>query len=423
MVDQPTTHAGFGCLRWDTEGDRQLAALTPDGWCALMTALDVGAGLPLLARRLRRSSIRPPEPVAGRLRAHGLALAARTLQAQTQLAAAIAAAGRPALLLKGVDLADRLYGNLAHRAMGDVDFLVHNDDAPAYHAVLLAAGFEADGEPDAAMRAIPWQHHNLYTSTRPNQLPFELHWRLSGGAAGDVIDLPGIWNRSLPHVRLGADARVMGKEDLFLYLCLHLRHHLFEVPLTSLWDIAELIDCPSLPLDWAIIWDRAQAWHLEDAVQTTLFLVTQTLGAPTIHLSNWKPSPTLAQLLPDGPTTLGMFSPTLGFANRWLGQALATDISWQARGKALLRGLVPPRLMVRRQFGRPDQGALGDIVSYARRLRAIWRERARAALSWRKMAGAERSRLSRLVRLRRHLGAPLRDDIGDGGQAHVFDER
>jgi len=192
--------ADLRCLRWDAEGDRRLAALTADDWNRLAVALDGGAGLSLLARRLRRAGVEPPAAIAGRLRAHAMALAARTLQAQAQLATMIAATGRPALLLKGVDLADRLYGNLGHRAMGDIDFLVQPDDALAYHAQLLAAGFEASAAPDAAMRAVSWQHHTLYAPPAgPMRLPFELHWRLEGGEHGDRIDLSAMWDRSLPH--------------------------------------------------------------------------------------------------------------------------------------------------------------------------------------------------------------------------------
>jgi len=301
MAEHRPADADLRCLRWDIEGDRLLAALTPGAWDRLAAALDERSGLSLLARRLRRSGIKPPPSIAQRLRAHGMALAARTLQAQAQLAAAIAATGRPALLLKGADIADRLYGNLAHRPMGDIDFLVHADNVLAYHTHLLAAGFSASGAPDAEIQAASWQHHLFYAAPGGGmRLPFELHWRLSKGKHGEAIDLSGIWDRSLPHARFGTDARIMAPEDLFLYLCLHLRHHLFETPLTNIWDIAELIESEAIRLDWPVAWDRAREWQLEETVRITLYLVTTTLGVPTAHLSDWTPDPALARLLPNG---------------------------------------------------------------------------------------------------------------------------
>ncbi|WEK00390.1 MAG: nucleotidyltransferase family protein [Candidatus Sphingomonas phytovorans] len=395
--------AALRCLRWDSEGDRRLAGLTDADWPDLFALVERGAGLSLLARRLRRARLQPPAPFAARLRAHGMAVAARTLQARSLVAEAIAATGRPMLLLKGIDLADRLYGNLGHRQMGDVDFLVKDEDAMAYHASLVTLGFNAAAVPDAAMRSADWQHHLIYTTPNPSQLPLELHWRLAGDRHGALIDIAGIWSRSLAHDALPPGARMMAPEDLFLYLCLHLQHHLFEAPLTSLWDIAELLDHPALPLDWRIIDTRAEAWALTDTVRLTLHLVTQTLGVPTQHLLDGAADPATTALLPEGLASLGLYSGSATIVGARLGQALAGESGWRVRCGTLLRGLVPPRLEVRTRYGRPDQGFWGDLRSYVVRFRAISRGKSAVLLSWMINKDGIRRSMTRTNRLRVHL--------------------
>jgi hypothetical protein len=400
MTRHDEAAALLGCLRWDAAGDSRLAALTQEEWPGLLAEAERDVGLSLLARRLRRASLRPPAPVASRLRAHGMAVAARTMQARALIGEAIAATGRPMLLLKGIDLADRLYANPGHRQMGDVDFLVKDEDAMACHAWLIARGFTASAVPDDAMRAIEWQHHLIYAPPGGSGLPFELHWRLAGGRLDSAIDMDGIWSRGLPHSALPDGARVMAPEDLFLHLCLHLQHHVFEVPLTSLWDIAELADCPALPLDWRIIRERAAAWGLYETVTATLHLVEQMLGAPMARHWDSIPDPALAALLPETAASLGSFPAIMPIAGARLGQALASGAGWQVRGAALLRGLVPPRLEVRARYGRPDQGLWGDLRCYAIRLRTIWRSKLAVLLSWASGKDDLRHSIDRINRLR-----------------------
>ena len=397
------TETPLGFLRWDEAGRERLAALSGAEWSDLLVAVERSAGVPLLARRIRRAGINPPAAIAARLRGHTFAVAGKTLQARGVLAEALAATGRPMLLLKGIDLGDRLYGNAGHRQMGDVDFLVHGEDAMAYHAHLVDRGFTASGIPDAGMRAAEWHHHVIYAPPGPGQLPFELHWRLADGALGNAIDMAEIWSRSLPHPTLPQGARVMAAEDLFVYLCLHLQQHLFEVPATSLWDIAELLDCPALPLDWPVIWARAHAWGLTEGVQATLNLVTRLLGVPTQDFSNDAPDPTLLALLPQGPASLGQYPAFMTVADARLGKALAGGLGWRTRLDALWNGLLPPRLEVRTRYGRPDQSNWADLRSYARRLVAISRGKLPLLFAWASDRGGTRRSIDRINRLRRHL--------------------
>ena len=398
-----SAETALGFLRWDGASRERLGSLSDGEWSDLVVRVERSAGIPLLARHLRRTGITPPPAIAAPLRGHTFAVAGKTLQARSVLAEALVATRRPMLLLKGIDLGDRLYGNFGHRQMGDVDFLVHGEDAMAYHAHLVDRGFTASGVPDVEMRAAEWNHHVIYAPPGPGQLPFELHWRVADGPLGNAIDLAGIWSRSLPHPTLPPGARVMAAEDLFVYLCLHLQQHLFEVPATSLWDIAELLDCPALPLDWPVIWARAHAWGLTEGVQATLNLVTRLLGIPTRHLSDDIPDPALLALLPQGPASLGQYPAYMTFAGARLGEALAGGIGWRMRLASVWNGLLPPRHEVRTRYGRPGQSRWADLGSYTRRIAAISRGKTRLLLSWATDKGGTRRSIDRINRLRHYL--------------------
>lgn len=404
----PTGSADVGqalrCLRWDAEGDRLLATIADQTWPSLIALLDERGGLALLARRFKRSGLAPPGHVAARLRANGMAIAVKNLRSRMALAQAIAATGRPAILLKGIDLADRLYGNPGHRPMGDVDFLVRGVDAMAYHEHLTRQGFRARHPPDEATRSVEWHRHVYYSPPPdPAQLPFELHWLLANGKAGAAVDMEGIWARSLPHPELGEHARIMGPDDLLLYLCLHLRNHAFEAPLTNFWDIAELVESSTFALDWDAIWQRAGEWGLTEGVRIALHLVSKTLGVDTRQISSWTPEADLERLLPDGLALLGRHSADMPIAGARLGTLLAGGSGWRSRGEALVRGIVPSRLEVRLRYGHADQGFIEDLRSYWRRWRTIGGERFAATLSWASGERGLREKIDKIAQLRAHL--------------------
>jgi hypothetical protein len=317
------------------------------------------------------------------------------------------------MLLKGIDLAERLYRNPGHRPMGDVDFLVRDDDAMAYHDYLVGHGFRARHAPDATTRSVEWHRHVYYSPPPdPAQLPFELHWLLANGTAGRAIDMEGIWARSLPHSEQGELARVMAGDDLLLYLCLHLRNHAFEAPLTNLWDIAELVECDALKLDWETIWVRASEWGLTESVRIALYLVSKTLGSETRHISDWVPDADLERVLPDGLALLGRHSTDMPIAGARLGTLLSDHSGWRRRWQALARGLIPSRLEVRLRYGHPDQGLFGDLQSYWRRLHTIGGERLAATLSWATGKRDLRGRINRIARLRAHLEQSAERELG-----------
>lgn len=389
------------CLRWDREGDERLAQLSPAEWAGLVALLGRKAGLPLLARRLSRSSVVPPPEIAQILRQATMQCAMRNLGLRTELVRAINTVGRPALLLKGVDLADRLYRNLGHRPMGDVDFAVRREDAAAYDEYFRRNGFDVVVQPTAEMMAISVYHHAGYLRASDRVL-FELHWRLSDK---DYDSVEQVFLRAQSAPAIAPQAFVMAPNDLFLSLCQHLADHLFDTPLTSIWDIAELVCGANIQVDWQAALEAAEQKRISKAVRVVLFLTNKTLGVPVSQISDWQPDAAIAAFIPDVLANLGHFPISDGVAGHRISVLLGANSPWRDRVAAFCEAVFPPRQVVRGWFGKPDDGFWGDCRSYIRRWRDIFEKRGGAIGAWLRGRSSVVSHINRTSALRRYLEA------------------
>jgi hypothetical protein len=391
-------------LRWDTEGEQRLRALDAGDWDALWGVVQAGEGQHLLARRLRMAGLEAPPEIAARLRRRAMVVARRSLTGRAALLSALRATGRPMLLLKGADLAERLYGNLGVRPMCDIDFLVQPQDIPAFDSHFRANGYTPTPAPHEVLVRSRRHHHALYRHSDPNHLPLELHWRLANDARYEAIDVAGIWARAQPHDGL-AGGLVMAPDDLFLYLCLHLKQHGFDTPLTQIWDLAEMLNATAFPLDWPTIWRRAADWHLTRTVEIALFLVHSALGVPTTHISGWTPDAELARHLPDVLAQLGRHPTADQVTGPRMPVLLSSRSSWLDRLRALRDGALPSRQEIRALYGQPGDGLWRDCLSYLRGWQHLVRRRGTAVRTALAGTPAVRAHIERVSALRRHLDA------------------
>jgi hypothetical protein len=389
------------CLRWDTEGAHRLRSLTAADWVELWALLQAGDGLHFLARRLQQLGVTAPDEYADALRAHTMAIAARNLRGRIELATVANAIGRPILLLKGVDLADRLYRNLGLRPMGDIDFLVRRDDVCAYADHFRAHGYTVTPEPEAAILNSPRYHH-LVCVPGGRKTRLELHWRLGEEDTDDRIDLEGIWERALRIPQFAAQAFVMTPEDLFLHLCLHLSRHTFETSLTQMWDLAELIEAPHLPVDWTRTMRRADEWNTLKAVRVALYCAKESLGVSTDRISDWVPDDDLRQYLPDVLQNLGRFPYSDQVAGHRVALLLSPHSNWQLRLEAL-RAVFPPRAEMRARYGRPDDSLIDDLGSMVRHWRGLFGRKRKAVSGYFRGDPGVKTHVERVAALRLRL--------------------
>lgn len=155
----------------------------------------------------------PGDPAAAQKRQHAFWLATRGAQQMDlaiRFAAAALAKSLHVLALKGISIADELYGGTENRPMADVDFLVVETPRFAEAAdVARSLGLIEVGASD----------HALVFKEEASGVVLELHISLTACPGLFTIDPLGLWERRTP-VK-GASMFRLSDEDLVVHLALH----------------------------------------------------------------------------------------------------------------------------------------------------------------------------------------------------------
>jgi hypothetical protein len=358
----------------------------------------------LLARRLARPGhgVAVPQAVASALRARVMVVRQRNRQATILTRAILGKAGRPALLLKGIDIASRVYGDLGTRSMGDIDLLVKPEDMTAFDAVLQGMGYRPELPFAPVLLDNPHLHHLEYRADN-GQLPIEMHWRLSRDAI--ALDLAEIWHRAEPAWEMGVGAFVMAPTDLLIYLCLHIKHHDFEVSPAHLWDLGEVLEWLPAEIDGAAIRRRAAEWGLERAVEIAMHQAARELGIDTSRLG-YDPLPAeVAGLIPAALHRFGIDEDEDVETGRHTAMLLAGTGGWRARWSVLRTALLPQRAeMALRQGGGRRAGWLAQ--AYLAHWRDIWQRKKHVLIRWATNGGTVRARIGRMNALKTWVERP-----------------
>ena len=270
--------------RLDPDGEERLVELLrgPVNWDQLWRLGHIHDVLPLLTTTLRalQPRVSPPDDWMARAQRRLYA----TLMHNTVLAdelvrvcGALAAAGVESLPVKGVVLAETLYGNLALRPAADLDVLVRPTDLPAARVVLRELGF-AHGDPQAFVQ----QHHHFhdpqyFRRTAAGELCLELHWALWAARFFHLAP-DALWERAVSAQVHGARLRILSPEDTLLHLAIHRSRS--PLRLRFVCDIAELLRLHSATLDWDYLLGRARAAGARTALFYALALAQELLDAP-----------------------------------------------------------------------------------------------------------------------------------------------
>lgn len=156
--------------------------------------------------------------------------------------------GIDVVLVKGVTLAARYYGEIALRPIGDIDLLVHPEDAADCGRILSTCGYTP-----LPGREKPTQWHSLVNRALAYHgsagITIDVHWALASlppyVAAFPQAD---IWNCAESLDLSGPSARRLSIADELRFLCYHYAAQHRDRRLIWLVDIAEILR--SLPSDW-----------------------------------------------------------------------------------------------------------------------------------------------------------------------------
>jgi hypothetical protein len=189
----------------------------------------------------------------------------------------------PIIPLKGIFLAQKLYGDIALRPMSDIDILCREEDLPLVREKLIELGYTQDTayrstvHKELADRSLGSCHLPVFK--RPGSFGVEAHFRLFFKTEVMANGITDVWDRSIPVNLDDSQIFILSPEDQLLHLISHLYTHLKktdrDVPLYWFCDIHEWIRQNSDTIDWSLFFERAEALHIETEVGTVLNLVNK----------------------------------------------------------------------------------------------------------------------------------------------------
>ena len=200
----------------------------------------------------------------------------------------LTAGGIPCLVLKGLPLGQRSFGNPLVRHQGDVDLLVSPRRFPAAERVLLENGWRRVEPqfPETPVRN-RWyaRFRHEHKLVGPGGL-LELHRRLSYNPFYFDAPFERLHAGSVP-VEIGADTfRALGEDDEIVYLMCHGARHYWK-QLKWLYDVAALLVSME-PERLERVWARCRQDRLESILASTLLLCREAFhvriprGAPPL---------------------------------------------------------------------------------------------------------------------------------------------
>lgn len=276
------------CLaaRWRPEAMAEAQALAQAPgfqWEALAGLAEEEELAPLLYAALQRQTWAPVD-VMQRLRAAYMRNASRNallLAELEQALARLAAAGIPALALKGAALTARLYGNIGLRPMVDLDLLVRREDMTMALATLEAAGYRRPHAEPSTGVTLAFENEIVLRRADRIEVALELHWSLFDSPYYQK-QLPTLWfwqTAELAHLG-DTPVHVLGAEGELLHLCGHLALHHHGQGLLWEHDIAAVMAQGQQTLDWEELLARAKAFDLVLPLQTLLPRLAADWGVP-----------------------------------------------------------------------------------------------------------------------------------------------
>jgi Uncharacterised nucleotidyltransferase len=171
-----------------------------------------------------------------------------------EAAAALSRAGVRAIVYKGQDYLDRIYGELGARPMADVDLLVPACELARAEQALLAAGFRAD--PECRL-----MHERKFCK---NGLAIDLHHALLQPARMSV-DHAQLFARAVPS-RFAPGLLVLEATDALLVHCINQTVKAHQLPPSSYLELQALL----AQADPAEALSRARAFRAQCALYSSL---------------------------------------------------------------------------------------------------------------------------------------------------------
>jgi hypothetical protein len=296
----------LACARWpQRDADRlltaELAARLPD-WARFIELVKHHRVVPVVSHNLQRavgdSDAADGQRAVSELRQLGAASAMISLWLLSELKrviTALEAAGVRARVLKGLPLAQMVFGDVSLRAPGDVDVLIGGGQIAEADRVVKSLGYTGLFEPERFSRKqfVYYREHwkDVTYTNRNGGNELDLHWRcfrnpempggeLCANGRGETVTFGGLRVETLP------------RREGLLYLCVHgtLDGWVYLKPLVDV--AAQVRGMTEQELD--ALAELAQTSGVLPEFSATLLLVRRWLA-----MDHWS-----SRLLPEGDRTV-----------------------------------------------------------------------------------------------------------------------
>ncbi|HTY56221.1 MAG TPA: nucleotidyltransferase family protein [Candidatus Binataceae bacterium] len=187
-------------------------------------------------------------------------------------------AGIPAIPLKGMALAESLYGDLTLRVSDDIDILIPRASAGRAIELIATLGYRAE--------SAQWSIGRLLTSFI--EYPFvregsayahdlDLHWGVLWWRPLDKGAVEDLWMEARSTTVLGVRAYAMSPEWEFLFLAAHAARDAW-LGLKWLADIQQA--CARGGIDWDRVWEKAERFEWQEVLELTASVCNYLVGPP-----------------------------------------------------------------------------------------------------------------------------------------------
>ena len=265
---------------------------------------------PLLYRNLKnfRQDIGIPDEIVQKMRETYLYFAERNMRLYGELSKVLKVLhsdGTEIIALKGVYLAEIIYGNIVLRPMGDIDLLVRKDDLVKLGKKLVQAGYTSSIPFWDEAKGAVFSHKHLphFTKTgtaKTDWTKIDLHWHIMEPEDPFRIDIDALWERAEPVTIAGTEILVLSPEDLILHLCFHVSYgHRFKQGFKPLCDISRALLYYRDKIDWDQVRVRTRKWGIGKGVYLALYLTRELLAAdvPDEILNSLEPEDFTVELI------------------------------------------------------------------------------------------------------------------------------
>jgi hypothetical protein len=201
--------------------------------------------------------------------------------------------------LKGLALAESLYGDSYLRSSVDIDILVRQESIPEAVKLLMTLGYSSELFDTGQDFKSNVKDHLLCKRLGSLEIVVELHWAIMWGSTLDRPAVQRIWDSSREKDFLGTKVRSLSPEWDLIFLAGHAARSLWG-DLKLIVDVGERAD--KKDIDWTTFWKMSAATGWDHAVRWSLQSSRMVLGRPVVAEAMSPPFPRWVAPFPAKPS-------------------------------------------------------------------------------------------------------------------------